>query len=168
MNKAFKVLWNQVRGTYVVASEAQVTHGKPNKATKTIVAAAVAGLMAVAGAASATTISNESFGSGENQYDTTKFISGNGGETTIQTKGDARKLISAILSGNLNEIRGALGTANGATLVGFAGGNNFQDRVTESTINGIPFMYSIVSTILPELEGNENVQDILSMLDKYN
>ena len=34
MNKAFKVLWNQVRGTYVVASEAQVTHGKPGKATR--------------------------------------------------------------------------------------------------------------------------------------
>lgn len=47
MNKAFKVLWNQVRGSYVVASEAQVTHGKPGKAVKTIVAAAVAGLMAV-------------------------------------------------------------------------------------------------------------------------
>lgn len=49
MNKAFKVLWNQVRNTYVVASEAQTTHGKPGKATKTIVAAAVAGLMAVGG-----------------------------------------------------------------------------------------------------------------------
>ena len=51
MNKAFKVLWNQVRNTYVVASEAQATHGKPSKATKTLVAAAVAGLMAVGGTA---------------------------------------------------------------------------------------------------------------------
>ena len=61
MNKAFKVLWNQVRGSYVVASEAQVTHGKPGKAVKTIVAAAVAGLMAVSGSALAVMIDSDYF-----------------------------------------------------------------------------------------------------------
>lgn len=136
MNKAFKVLWNQVRGTYVVASEAQVTHGKPNKATKTIVAAAVAGLMAVAGAASATTITNESFGSGENQYDTTKFISGNGQELVIQTDGDARELAYAIKSGDFDRIREALGTGNGkVTLVGLAGGQNYLDSSSWNSLS---------------------------------
>ena len=136
MNKAFKVLWNQVRGTYVVASEAQVTHGKPSKATKTVVAAAVAGLLAVGGSAfAATTIHNGSFGSGEDQYDSTKFISANGEETIIQTNGDTRKLISAILNKDWDAIRGALGTANGATLVGFAGGQNTWDDMTSQSVD---------------------------------
>ena len=86
MNKAFKVLWNQVRNTYVVASEAQTTHGKPGKATKTIVAAAVAGLMAMGSSAFASTvIDSSSFGNGEGQYNSTKFISGHGGDISIQT-----------------------------------------------------------------------------------
>ena len=29
MNKAFKVLWNDVRGSYVVSSENHLSHGKP-------------------------------------------------------------------------------------------------------------------------------------------
>ena len=74
MNKAFKVLWNQVRGSYVVASEAQVTHGKPGKAVKTIVAAAVAGLMAVGVSAQAREISYGTI----KREGSTKFISGAG------------------------------------------------------------------------------------------
>ena len=169
MNKAFKVLWNQVRGSYVVASENQVTHGKPGKATKTIVAAAVAGLMAMGTSAfAATPLTNDSFG-GEDGYDTTKFISANGEETVIQTNGDARKLISAILSGNFDSIRGALGTDGvNATLVGFAGGANFQDSQTKSTIDGVPLMVTIASFMLPELKDNESVQEVLSVLDKYS
>lgn len=169
MNKAFKVLWNQVRRTYVVASEAQVTHGKPSKATKTIVAAAVAGLLAAGGSAfAATTINNGSFGSSEDQYDSTKFISANGEETIIQTNGDTRKLISAILNKDWDAIRGALGTANGATLVGFTGGTNFHDSNTETTIAGVPFMVQIAAAMLPELKDNKTVQEVLSTLDKYN
>ena len=137
MNKAFKVLWNQVRGTYVVASEAQVTHGKPGKATKTIVAAAVAGLLAAGGSAfAANTITNGSFGPVEDQYNSTKFVSANGEETVIQTNGDARKLISAILSGDFNAIRGALGTdGDKTTLVGFAGGQNTWDEMTSQAVD---------------------------------
>ena len=52
MNKAFKVLWNDVRRTYVVSSEAQMSRGKPAKSAKTLVAAAVAGVLAL-GAGSA-------------------------------------------------------------------------------------------------------------------
>ena len=141
MNKAFKVLWNQVRGSYVVASENQVTHGKPGKATKTIVAAAVAGLMAMGTSAfAATPITNDSFG-GEDGYDTTKFISGNGGEINIQTNGDTRKLFIAlkdlIQNGDVDNLLGALGTENGVTLVGFAGGKNYVDSSTGYTFNSL-------------------------------
>lgn len=158
MNKAFKVLWNQVRGSYVVASENQVTHGKPSKATKTIVAAAVAGLMAMGTSAfAATTITNGSFGPGENQYDTTKFISANGEETSIQTQGDARALISAILNGNLDAIRGALGTQNGVTLVGFAGGQNAWDDMTHQALYDTLHANSLIpETIKKPLETIDN------------
>lgn len=136
MNKAFKVLWNQVRNTYVVASEAQTTHGKPGKATKTIVAAAVAGLMAMGSSAFASTvIDSSSFGNGEGQYNSTKFISGHGGDISIQTSGDTRKLFIALKNAlndqsveNIKELLGALGTANGQTLLGFAGGTNSIDN----------------------------------------
>ena len=167
MNKAFKVLWNQVRGTYVVASEAQVTHGKPGKATKTIVAAAVAGLLAVGGSAfAATTITNGSFGSGEDQYDSTKFISANGEETIIQTNGDARKLISAILSGNFDAIRGALGTDGvSATLVGFAGGQNSWDDMTSGSLDAF-YAHRLGGIFKLESVLPDSVKDPLNKLDE--
>ncbi len=43
MNKTFKTLWNDVRRCYIVANEAQKTHGKPSKAA--VVAVAVAAAM---------------------------------------------------------------------------------------------------------------------------
>ena len=151
MNKAFKVLWNQVRNTYVVASEAQTTHGKPGKATKTIVAAAVAGLMAMGSSAFAsTTIDSNSFGIEEGQYNSTKFISGHGGDISIQTSGDTRKLFIALKNAldeqspeNLKNLLGALGTANGETLVGFAGGVNVSDY---ELANNLSFLSSLVAS----------------------
>ena len=137
MNKAFKVLWNQVRNTYVVASEAQTTHGKPSKATKTLVATAVAGLMA-AGSASAMTITNDSFGEGEGQYDSTKFISGNGEPLIIQTEGDAKQLALALKKFDIDAIRKALGTGGGkVTLVGLAGGTNYLDPTTVNSVDDL-------------------------------
>lgn len=114
MNKAFKVLWNQVRGSYVVASEAQVTHGKPGKAVKTIVAAAVAGLLATGGSALAATPID--FGTVQDAG-TTKFFSGNGVDTDIQTSADAYQMIKDLeavlksedtLENKLNAIRLAI------------------------------------------------------------
>ena len=132
MNKAFKVLWNQVRNTYVVASEAQTTHGKPAKATKTIVAAAVAGLMAVGGTAFAKDITYEYLTQEEG---TSKFVSGNGEELVIKTEGDAKQLAVAIKSGDLTKIREALGVSGGkATLVGLAGGQHFYDHQTNGSL----------------------------------
>lgn len=149
MNKAFKVLWNDARRSFVVSSETQRFHGKPKKFTKTLLATALAGLMAVGSSAFAatTTINNDSFANGD--YDSTKFISGGGGDITtgggvditIQTNGDAREALKAITSGEIDQIREAFGYGNRdlinggnegyeATLVGFAGGQNFLDDQT--------------------------------------
>lgn len=173
MNKAFKVLWNQVRNTYVVASEAQTTHGKPGKATKTIVAAAVAGLMAMGSSAFAsTTIDNNSFGGKEDQYDSTKFISGNGGEIYIQTSGDARELAYAIKSGTLDAIQNALGANKDesgnfeVTLVGFAGGQNFIDSSTGHAINSLNDLANnpLAGLFIPE-EYKDIIHKIHSLTD---
>ena len=51
MNKTFKTLWNDVRRCYIVANEAQKTHGKPSKAA--VVAVAVMGAFGVSGCQSA-------------------------------------------------------------------------------------------------------------------
>lgn len=42
MNKTFKTLWNDVRRCFIVANEAQKSHGKPSKSA--VVAVAVAAL----------------------------------------------------------------------------------------------------------------------------
>ncbi len=146
MNQEFKVLWNRFRNSYVVASEAHASHGKSGKAAKTVLAAAVAGAIAFGGTAAAQTapdltISNDSFGNGD--YTTTKFLSGKDSEViNIQTTGSATGLINAVntalgklqpeadLSGALGALRPALGrdpVTGDVTLVGFAGGHNYQD-----------------------------------------
>lgn len=51
MNKTFKTLWNDVRRCYIVANEAQKTHGKPSKAAVVAVAVAAAMGATVASAA---------------------------------------------------------------------------------------------------------------------
>ncbi len=126
MNKAFKVLWNQVRNTYVVASEAQATHGKPSKATKTLVAAAVAGLMA-AGSASATTITNDTLGEGHQA-----FIQGNGETLEIQTDGSFGGILSQ-LQQNHNGLKAILNglIQNDGThksIVGVTGGKVYSSE----------------------------------------
>lgn len=135
MNKSFKVLWNRFRNSYVVASEATASQGKAGKAAKTVLTAAVVGAMALGGVAAAKTITNDSFGS---DYSSTKFVSGNtqdGESLVIQTNGDARALLQAIKAKDWDAIRGALGTANGATLVGLAGGQNYVDQATVTMLN---------------------------------
>lgn len=137
MNKAFKVLWNEVRELAVVSSEAQKSHGKPKKAIATAV---LAGLLAVAGTAGATDITNGSFGAG-GQLDSTKFISGNG-SLTVNTNGSFGNLASAIQNGSLSDILAALGTGTETnldgtpkyvTLVGAAGGGNYSDSGIRQT-----------------------------------
>lgn len=166
MNKAFKVLWNHLRGSYVVASEATASHGKASKAVKTAVA--VAAMAAMVGGAQAVTINNDSFGSGEDQYSSTKFVSGNpqsGESVVVQTNGDAKALLLAIKSGNSEAIRQALGTGNGVTLVGFAGGQNYVGDNTALMLN---FAYHL-STIPPEQGKEPNIPESLKpILDKWH
>lgn len=163
MNKAFKVLWNHVRNTYVVASEAQTTHGKPGKATKTIVAAAVAGFMAVGSSASALTLNESTV----LESGTTKFHSGNG-ELIIETEGDAKNLATAIKnfvtadkadkSQALEALREALGTGKGTTLVGSAGGQHYFDPTTK-------FMLQVASTQIDDEEMKRIVSTLVNQFE---
>lgn len=162
MNKSFKVLWNRFRNSYVVASEATASQGKAGKAAKTVLTAAVVGAMALGGVAAAKTITNDSFGS---DYSSTKFVSGNtqdGESLVIQTNGDARALLQAIKSGDLDEIRGALGTANGATLLGLAGGRNYVDQATKESLETLYQLSSssVTGWVFPE--------EVKQILEKWN
>lgn len=51
MNKTFKTLWNDVRRCYIVANEAQKSHGKPSKSA--VVAVAVAAALGATAASAA-------------------------------------------------------------------------------------------------------------------
>ena len=139
MNKAFKVLWNQVRGSYVVASENQVTHGKPGKATKTIVAAAVAGLIASASAMADPVDVTLGW---VKDNGTSKFIYGDGQELNIVTTAHVGNLIAdlqAAQNGSLKDIFVALGqqTHEGnTTIMGVTGGKNFLDHATSNELDG--------------------------------
>lgn len=160
MNKSFKVLWNRFRNSYVVASEATASQGKAGKAAKTVLTAAVVGAMALGGVAAAKTITNDSFGS---DYSSTKFVSGNiqdGESLAIQTNGDARALLQAIKAKDWDAIRGALGTANGATLVGLAGGQNYVDQTTVDSLNNFYELSKLLPSLVPESVGK--------ILEKWN
>lgn len=135
MNKAFKVLWNQVRNTYVVASEAQTTHGKPGKATKTIVAAAVAGLMAVSGASLANTIEvNPEYAQEDN-----KLITGGNDDLNITTTASLGELVYELgQAGSFDDIRNAI-EQDGKVITGVIGGHgvfdgNFDNPLTQISI----------------------------------
>lgn len=133
MNKAFKVLWNDVRGSYVVSSENHLSHGKPAKSARTLVAAAVAGMLAI-GTGSALAASPPVTNDSLSELGTTKFLSGKG-ELNIQTEGNADALAEAILKKDFAAIRNALGH-NGqyATVVGAAGGQNYWDSATSNLL----------------------------------
>lgn len=51
MNKTFKTIWNDVRRCYIVANEAQRSHGKPSKSAVALAVAATALFSTVASAA---------------------------------------------------------------------------------------------------------------------
>ena len=127
MNKAFKVLWNDVRRSFVVSSETANTHGKPKKALTVVT---VATLMALSGMASALTIDNDNF----NESCSSLFISGNG-DLTIQTNGDAGKTVIDVYeqftSGNLQGILQSLMPHDGlSSPIGATGGKNVIDSST--------------------------------------
>ena len=177
MNKAFKVLWNDARRSFVVSSETQRSHGKPKKITKTLLATALTGLMAVStGAYASITVDRDYV----NDIDSTKFIHGNGGELVIKTNGDVRKFVADIKKaiedyqasaaggdpnelGLINAIREALSQTNygdNAILTGTVGGNNFIDQ---STISELGEALGLISNF------NQNYKGLCdAILDELN
>lgn len=158
MNKAFKVLWNDARRSFVVSSETQRSHGKPKKITKTLLATALTGLMAVStGAFASITVDRDYV----NDIDSTKFIHGNGEELVIKTNGDVRKFVADIkkaiedyrADGSTIDLITAIREAvsqtnygNNAILTGTVGGNNFIDQ---STIDELQRLFGMVGTLKP-------------------
>ena len=158
MNKAFKVLWNDARRSFVVSSETQRSHGKPKKITKTLLATALTGLMAVStGAFASITVDRDYV----NDIDSTKFIHGNGEELVIKTNGDVRKFVADIkkaiedyrADGSTIDLITAIREAvsqtnygNNAILTGTVGGNNFIDQ---STIDELQSLFGMVGTLKP-------------------
>lgn len=158
MNKAFKVLWNDARRSFVVSSETQRSHGKPKKFTKTLLATALTGLMAVStGAFASITVDRDYV----NKIDSTKFIHGNGEELVIKTNGDVRKFVADIkkaiedyrADGSTIDLITAIREAvsqtnygNNAILTGTVGGNNFIDQ---STIDELQSLFGMVGTLKP-------------------
>lgn len=158
MNKAFKVLWNDARRSFVVSSETQRSHGKPKKFTKTLLATALTGLMAVSTGAFASITVDRDYVNG---IDSTKFIHGNGEELVIKTNGDVRKFVADIkkaiedyrADGSTIDLITAIREAvsqtnygNNAILTGTVGGNNFIDQ---STIDELQSLVGMVGTLKP-------------------
>lgn len=177
MNKAFKVLWNNARRSFVVSSETQRSHGKPKKITKTLLATALTGLMAVSTGAFASITVDRDYVNG---IDSTKFIHGNGEELVIKTNGDVRKFVADIKKaiegyqasaaggdpnelGLINAIREALSQTNygdNAILTGTVGGNNFIDQ---STISELGEALGLISKL------NQNYKGLCdAILDELN
>lgn len=166
MNKAFKVLWNDVRRSYVVSSEAQMSHGKPARSSKTLVAAAVAGVLALGASSSFAALPNGPITNdnlptiGNTDSETTKLVSGKGETINIQTNGSLGYLIgelgkvSSATSGTakLEALLGALGpSADGkyVTIVGVTGGNNVTSEATKQQVSELA---GIVGSVKPHLK----------------
>ena len=128
MNSTFKVVFNKARGALMVVNEA--TSSVQAKGTKTVIAAAVAALMA--GGAIAADITYDSIADNEKTF---KFINGAGEETHILTNADAQKFLhdmaGAVKNPSLNNILNALGQVNSdkktGILLGYAGGHNYME-----------------------------------------
>ena len=128
MNKAFKVLWNRLRGSYVVASEATAAHGKSGKAAKTVLAAAAASLVACGGVSAADSLV-VNFDYVKDQK-TTKFLSGKGQALEIQTNAGAQKMVDKLMAArSVAAVRSAIAQFDDekktAILAGVAGGGNY-------------------------------------------
>lgn len=167
MNRIYSVRWNHSRRQYVAASEIQKAGGK---AGRTIIAAAVASVLASAGAVQAATPDSTKVV----DYDyvvgsakTTKFISGSGSALEIKTNGDFRKLAAELKAagGDMNKILAAIAQVDGthAILTGTAGGGNYVDEAADHLFR-LPSSDGIFDGIaaakLPE-----NIKSMLKKLD---
>ena len=156
MNKAFKVLWNDHRRTYVVSSEETASRGKRAK-SKTKIAAAVAATalaFGMAGAADARialpsdglidhewVLQNGSskliFANGEKEIIIAGNPKGENGATPVNAKQFIKDLHEAVRSKDLGKIREVLaaGKDAGAVVTVTGGGNLVFDSVTDGGLN---------------------------------
>lgn len=131
MNSTFKVVFNKARGALMVVNEA--TSSVQAKGTKTVIAAAVAALMA--GGAMAGDLTYDSIVENEGTF---KFLNGKGEVTNIKTNADANKLFSDLSAAgtDVDEILKALGQVNDSKktgiVFGYAGGGNVMDTTTHA------------------------------------
>lgn len=128
MNWTFKVVFNKARGALMVVNEA--TSSVQAKGTKTVIAAAVAALMA--GGAMAGDLTYDSIVKNEGTF---KFLNGKGEATHILTNASVPQLIVDLNNAKdkgLSAIITALGQVNEenktGTVFGYAGGQNYMDK----------------------------------------
>lgn len=134
MNSTFKVVFNKARGALMVVNEA--TSSVQAKGTKTVIAAAVAALMA--GGAMAGDLTYDSIVKNEGTF---KFLNGKGETTHILTNASVPQLIVDLNNAKdkgLAVIITALGQFNEenktGTVLGYAGGYNMMDQSTQSSV----------------------------------
>lgn len=159
MNKAFKVLWNDHRRTYVVSSEETASRGKRSK-SKTKIAAAVAATalaFGMAGAADARialpsdglidhewVLQNGSskliFANGEKEIIIAGNPKGENGATPVNAKQFIKDLHAAVRSKDLDKIREVLGAGQnaGAVITVTGGGNLVFDSISDGMFNRMP------------------------------
>ena len=151
MNLSFRVVFNKARGALMVVNE--MTSSVQAKGTKTVIATAVATLMA-GGAVAATapttdsslpdTITNSTLpGFIFDGEETTKLTSGRGQTVNIQTDGSMSTFLHALANAEgLSGLLGALapsdpdknGNRDHVIMTGVTGGYNFTDKTTASLI----------------------------------
>lgn len=134
MNSTFKVVFNKARGALMVVNEA--TSSVQAKGTKTVIAAAVAALMA--GGAMAGDLTYDSIVKNEGTF---KFLNGKGETTHILTNASVPQLIVDLNNAKdkgLAVIITALGQFNEenktGTVLGYAGGYNMMDQSTQNSV----------------------------------
>lgn len=172
MNKSFKVVFNKARGALMVVNE--VTSSVQAKGTKTVIAAAVATLMAGGVAAADNNTVADSI-EVDHTYitetsKTQKFISAGGKDTVITIGADANKFVTdlkdAIKSKDLNKLRDALAQNDGKStgiLIGFSGGQNTLDKHTHGVVGlaGVVTNKEEVLTLLSQFKTPEDVNDVM-------
>lgn len=109
MNSTFKVVFNKARGALMVVNEA--TSSVQAKGTKTVIAAAVAALMA--GGAMAGDLTYDSIVEKEGTF---KFLNGKGEVTNIKTNADANKLFSDLSAAGRMSTKSSRRSARSMTL----------------------------------------------------
>ena len=155
MNSTFKVVFNKARGALMVVNEA--TSSVQAKGTKTVIAAAVAALMA--SGAMAGDLTYDSIVKNEGTF---KFLNGKGETTHILTNASVPQLIVDLNKAKdkgLSAIIKALGQVNEenktGTVFGYAGGQNYMEKSSHDLMG-----------IAAEVTDNKTYKHIIEIMQK--